>query len=181
MECFTIHTCSFTYRKTIDRQAVRDYQRQPFSGRKRGQRKFLEQRSASTRGSHRCKATSYAGSQKVMSRVKCTGPSQGLIDVQLVFMPEMFLVLTSHRTYQHLHPCFQRNFYALQTSAGGTEVDNLIRWLIEQKGLPAQRADCVGVNADGTWSFFTNTDVREGEVRRMQWHTARKGEGLPLS
>ncbi|CAL8465053.1 g4588 [Coccomyxa elongata] len=77
-------------------------------------RKFLEQRGASTRRSHRCKASSYAGSQK--------------------------------------------------TSTERTEVDNLVRWLIEQKGLPPQRTDCVGINADGTWSFFTNTDVREGEA-----------------
>lgn len=53
----------------------------------------------------------------------------------------------------------------VQATVGRAEVDQLLQWLIEQKGLPPQRADCTGVSADGSWSLFTNTDVKEGEVR----------------
>ena len=43
-------------------------------------------------------------------------------------------------------------------------MENLVRWLIEVKGLPPQKADVTGAMPDGSWSAFTNQDVNEGEV-----------------
>ena len=42
--------------------------------------------------------------------------------------------------------------------------ESLVRWLIEEKGLPPQRADVTAVRPDGSWAAFANQDVKEGEV-----------------
>ena len=49
--------------------------------------------------------------------------------------------------------------------------ESLVRWLIEEKGLPPQRADVTAVRPDGSWAAFANQDVKEGEVgQNPSWH-----------
>ena len=42
--------------------------------------------------------------------------------------------------------------------------ESVVRWLIEEKGLPPQRGDVTAVRPDGSWAAFANQDVKEGEV-----------------
>lgn len=56
------------------------------------------------------------------------------------------------------------NAIALQVQGSKSSVKNLMRWLIEAKGLPPQKADVIGVRPDGEWTAFTNQDIKEGEV-----------------
>ena len=52
----------------------------------------------------------------------------------------------------------------MQVQANTTSVESLVRWLIEVKGLPPQRADVTGARPDGRWTAFTNQDIKAGEV-----------------
>ena len=52
----------------------------------------------------------------------------------------------------------------MQVQANTTSVQSLVRWLIEVKGLPPQRADVTGAKPDGSWTAFTNQDIKAGEV-----------------
>ena len=52
----------------------------------------------------------------------------------------------------------------MQVQADTTSVESLVRWLIEVKGLPPQRADVTGARPDGSWTAFTNQDIKAGEV-----------------
>ncbi|CAL5229330.1 g12636 [Coccomyxa viridis] len=51
-----------------------------------------------------------------------------------------------------------------EVQANTTSVQSLVRWLIEVKGLPPQRADVTGARPDGSWTAFTNQDIKAGEA-----------------
>ena len=52
----------------------------------------------------------------------------------------------------------------MQVQGSTASVESLVRWLIEVKGLPPQRADVTGARPDGSWTAFTNQDIKAGEV-----------------
>ena len=54
--------------------------------------------------------------------------------------------------------------HVVQVQSTSNASDSLVRWLIEEKGLPPQRADVTAARPDGSWAAFANQDVKEGEV-----------------
>ena len=57
-----------------------------------------------------------------------------------------------------------RSVHVVQVQSIVKASDSLVRWLIEEKGLPPQRADVTAARPDGSWAAFANQDVKEGEV-----------------
>lgn len=56
------------------------------------------------------------------------------------------------------------SIHVVQVQSIANASESLVRWLIEEKGLPPQRADVTAVRPDGSWGAFANQDVKEGEV-----------------
>ena len=54
--------------------------------------------------------------------------------------------------------------HVVQVQSTTNASESLVRWLIEEKGLPPQRADVTAARPDGSWAAFANQDVKEGEV-----------------
>lgn len=83
--------------------------------------------------------------------------------VRTPFMQTLFRKSLNSTGDCHLR--YDNSVFFAQASHSKTDVDELVQWMIERKGLPPQRADCTGVSSDGSLSLFANTDVQADEAR----------------